>query len=151
MEIAKVQLKRVLQGGLTPTSKFTVVAFSDELTVLSPRLIKAKGSSLKKAIQFVEGLEAGGETNSYGALKKAFADREVDTIYLLSDGSPTAGEETSLKLIADAVSQWNRYRGVRIHCIGFFAGTAPNQDEVRAGEFLKTLAKFNFGRYVEIR
>ena len=27
MEIAKVQLKRVLQGGLTPTSKFTVVAF----------------------------------------------------------------------------------------------------------------------------
>lgn len=151
MEIAKVQLKRVLQGGLTPTSKFTVVAFSDELTVLSPRLIKAKGSSLKKAVQFVDNLEAGGETNSYGALKKAFADREVDTIYLLSDGSPTAGEETSLKLIADAVSQWNRYRGVRIHCIGFFAGTAPNQDEVRAGEFLKTLAKFNFGRYVEIR
>jgi Mg-chelatase subunit ChlD len=151
IEIAKKQLKRVLQGGLTTKSKFTVVAFSDELTVLSPKLIKAKGASLKKAIDFVDSLEAGGETNSYGALKKAFADREVDTIYVLSDGSPTAGEETSLSLISDAVSQWNRYRGVRIHCIGLFAGTAPNQDEARASEFLKTLARMNFGKYVEIR
>ena len=151
IEIAKNQLKRVLQGGLTTKSKFTIVAFSDELTVLSPKLVKAKGGSLRKAIDFVDRLEAGGETNSYGALQKAFADREVDTIYLLSDGSPTAGEETSLKMISDAVSQWNRYRGVRIHCIGFFAGTAPNQDEARASEFLKTLSRLNFGKYVEIR
>ena len=151
IEIAKNQLKRVLQGGLTTKSKFTIVAFSDELTVLSPKLVKAKGGSLRKAIDFVDRLEAGGETNSYGALQKAFADREVDTIYLLSDGSPTAGEETSLKMISDAVSQWNRYRGVRIHCIGFFAGTAPNQDEARASEFLRTLSRLNFGKYVEIR
>ncbi len=149
--IAKKQLKRVLEGGLTTTSKFTIVAFSDELKVLAPRLIKAKGANLRKAIDFVDKLEAGGETNSHGALEKAFADREVDTIYLLSDGSPTAGKETSLKLIADAVSQWNRYRGVRIHCIGFFAGIAPNQDEARASEFLRILAKYNFGRYIEIR
>lgn len=149
--IAKNQLKRVLQGGLTTKSKFTIVAFADDLTVLSPKLVKAKGGSLRKALDFVDRLEAGGGTNSYGALQKAFADREVDTIYLLSDGSPTAGEETSLKLIADAVSQWNRYRGVRIHCIGFFAGTAPNQDEATASEFLRTLSRLNFGKYLEIR
>ncbi|MBT6784935.1 MAG: hypothetical protein HOA95_09005, partial [Planctomycetes bacterium] len=81
----------------------------------------------------------------------AFADREVDTIYLLSDGSPTVGEETSTTLILDAVSRWNRYRGTRIHCYGLFAGEAPRQDEAQAREFLRRLARSNHGRYTEIR
>jgi len=151
MEIARNQLKRVLQDGLTTKSKFTVVAFSEDLQVMSPKLVKSKGSLIKKAMTFVDNLEAGGETNTYGALQNAFSHREVDTIYLLSDGSPKAGKETSSLLIEEAVSTWNRYRGVRVHCIGFFAGTAKNQDEKRAGEFLRRISSRNFGRYTEIR
>ncbi|MEC9476032.1 MAG: VWA domain-containing protein [Planctomycetota bacterium] len=151
IEIARNQLKRVLEGGLDPKSRFSVIGFSEETERFSPQLVKAKASNLKKAIRFVGALRAGGETNTYGALEHAFADREVDTVYLLSDGSPTVGTETSSPLILDAIQSWNRYRGTRIHCIGFFAGDAPNQDEARAREFLRGLAQRNHGRYTEIR
>ena len=43
----------------------------------------------KKAKRFVEDLPVGGETNVYDALKLAFKDPDIDTIILLSDGSPT--------------------------------------------------------------
>ncbi|MEE2882507.1 MAG: VWA domain-containing protein [Planctomycetota bacterium] len=151
IEIARKQLQRVLEGGLDPKSRFSVVAFSEQVARFSPTLVKAKASILKKAIKFVGQLRAGGETNTYGALEHAFADREVDTVYLLSDGSPTVGEETSASLILHSTQIWNRYRGTRIHCIGFFAGDAPNQDEARAREFLRDLAHRNHGRYTEIR
>jgi len=151
IEVARKELQRALETGLDPKSKFSVVAFSEDVLRLSPRLVKAKGGTLKKALEFVSKLSAGGETNSFGALEAAFADRDVDTIYLLSDGSPTVGEETSGTLILDAVNRWNRYRGTRIHCIGLFAGDAPNQDEARAREFLRRLAHDNQGRYTEIR
>jgi Ca-activated chloride channel family protein len=144
-------LRRALESGLDPKSRFSVVAFSEDVMRFSPSLVKARGPILKKALKFVDGLRAGGETNSYGALEAAFSDREVDTIYLLSDGSPTVGKETSLTLILDAVTRWNRYRGTRIHCIGLFAGDAPRQDLPQAREFLRRLAHANQGRYTEIR
>ena len=151
IEVARTELCRALESGLSPKSRFSVVAFSEGVLRFSTKLVKAQGASLKKSIQFVQKLTAGGETNSYGALEAAFADREVDTIYLLSDGSPTVGEETSTTLILDAVSRWNRYRGTRIHCYGLFAGEAPRQDEAQAREFLRRLARSNHGRYTEIR
>jgi len=151
IEVARTELRRALESGLDPKSRFSVVAFSEDVMRFSPSLVKARGPILKKALKFVDGLRAGGETNSYGALEAAFSDREVDTIYLLSDGSPTVGEETSLTLILDAVTRWNRYRGTRIHCIGLFAGDAPRQDLPQAREFLRRLAHANQGRYTEIR
>ncbi|MDE0960469.1 MAG: VWA domain-containing protein [Planctomycetota bacterium] len=151
IEVARTELCRALESGLSPKSRFSVVAFSEGVLRFSTKLVKARGSSLKKAIQFVQQLRAGGETNSYGALEAAFADREVDTIYLLSDGSPTVGDETSQTLILDAVRKWNRYRATRIHCFGLFAGEAPRQDEGQARDFLRRLARSNHGRYTEIR
>ena len=151
IEIARKPLQRVIEGGLDPKSRFSVVAFSEDLMRFSDRLLKAKGPVLKRALAFVGKLKAGGETNTFGALELAFSDREVDTIYLLSDGSPTVGKETSAALILQSIQNWNRYRGTRIHCIGLFAGDAPNQDEIRAREFLRDLARMNHGRYTEIR
>jgi Mg-chelatase subunit ChlD len=151
IEIARKQLQRVIEGGLDPRSRFSMVAFSEGLVRFSDRLLRAKGPVLKRALAFVAKLKAGGETNTYGALELAFSDREVDTIYLLSDGSPTVGKETSAVLILQSIQNWNRYRGTRIHCIGLFAGDAPNQDEMRAREFLRDLARMNHGRYTEIR
>ncbi|MGE4619428.1 MAG: VWA domain-containing protein [Planctomycetota bacterium] len=151
IEIARKQLQRVIEVGLDSKSRFSVISFSEDVVRFSPKLVKAKGASLRKALDFIGDLKAGGETNTYGALEMAFSDREVDTIYLLSDGSPTVGKETSASLILDSIQSWNRYRGTRIHCIGLFAGDAPNQDEARAQEFLGKLAQRNYGRYTEIR
>lgn len=149
-EIATRELVRVLENQVGPKSEFNVIAFSDEVYRYKPQLVKGRGSNLKKAIEFVEALRPGGETNAFGALERAFEDPEADTIYLLSDGSPTVGDETIPALIRQKVDEWNRYRGVKIHCIGFFPGDARHQDKAEARTFLVDLARENRGRYIEI-
>ena len=149
-EIATKELVRVLENQVGPDSEFNVIAFSDEVHPFGPKLQKGKGAKVKKGIRFVKSLKAGGETNAYGALEKAFQDTKVDTIYVLSDGSPTVGEETIPALILRQVQEWNRYRGVKVHCIGFFPGEARHQDKAEARTFLIDLADQNRGRYVEI-
>ena len=46
-------------------------------------------------------------------------DPNVDTVYLLSDGEPSAGEVINAEDIADEILRWNRLRQIVIHTIGF--------------------------------
>ena len=50
-------------------------------------------------------------------MKAAFDDPDVDTIYVLSDGEPTAGGVTDPHGIREDVQFWNKHRGVEIHTI----------------------------------
>lgn len=149
-EIATRELIRVLEEQVTPKTEFNIVAFSDEAARFRPNLSEGKGANIKKAIEFVNALRPGGETNIFRALELAFQDEEVDTIYLLTDGSPTVGAETIPALIRRKVDEWNRYRGVKIHAIGFFPGDAKHQDKADARTFLLDLTRENRGRYIEI-
>ena len=105
---------------------------------------------IKKTTKNLGKLRAAGETNAYGALKRAFEDPDVDTIYLLSDGVPTVGDKYIPELIRLEVEEWNRDRRVIINCIGFFPGNAKNQDKAEARTFLMKLAQQNEGYYKEI-
>lgn len=149
-EIAFKQLIDVLENQLTPKTYFNIIAFSEDVLPLKKRLTKAKPSAVKSAKKWVQKLAVGGETNVYGALKAAFEDRDVDTIYLLSDGVPTVGEESIPELIQREVAKWNRDRRIIINCIGFFPGDAKNQDKAEARTFLLRLAEQNEGFYKEI-
>ncbi|MEM7167402.1 MAG: VWA domain-containing protein [Planctomycetota bacterium] len=150
IQIAKDELVRVLQDQLSPSSYFNVITFSEDVKVYSKGLQKASKSKVRRAVKFVEALQAGGETNAFGALKMAFEDKNVDTIFLLSDGQPTVGEETIPAIIHQTVAGWNRSRKIVINCIGFFPGSAKNQDKKQAREFLKKLSLENDGVYLEI-
>ena len=61
----------------------------------------------------------------------------ADTIYLLSDGEPSAGRIRDLEGISREIKAQNRVRGVTIHCIAF------GEDS----ELLKRLAKENGGEF----
>ena len=58
-----------------------------------------------------------GATNVHAALERAFADAEVDTIFLLTDGQPSAGFLVAPEAILREVRRWNVGRGVRIHTV----------------------------------
>ncbi len=148
--IAQHELSRVLENQLTPSSYFNIIVFHEEVAAFSSRLRKAKPSHIKKALTFIRELGAAGETNTYEALRVAFADQNVDTIYFLSDGSPTVGEESIPDLIRIRVSEWNRTRRIIINCIGFFPGEARGEEKAEAREFLRGLAHDNEGFYKEI-
>jgi hypothetical protein len=88
------------------------------------KLTAANPKTKKKALGAVKGLTPTGSTNIHDALEAAFADQEVDTIYLLSDGYPSAGKIRDPNLLADAVARWNRSRRIRIHTIAV-GSTSP--------------------------
>lgn len=95
-----------------------------------------------------------GRTNIYGALAAAFKvsgigtydkhyDTAVDTIFLLSDGSPTAGELTNPQEILEEIRRLNSLRRVVIHTINF------GKDPAGSG-LLQGLANQNGGVFVDL-
>ena len=68
-------------------------------------------------------------------------DPYVDTVYLLSDGHPTAGEKTETEDILRAVGGMNRLKGIQINTISI--GTDS--------ELMKKLAERNSGIYRYIK
>jgi hypothetical protein len=150
-EAMRREARRVVEELPTGT-KFNLIAFSSDVLPWSPKLQVASDAKKKEAQKFIDRLEAKGETNSYGALEAAFRDREVDTIYFLSDGYPTAGKVTEFTRICAEVGKWNATRNVRIHTIAFLAGDGKplgiiEGDKSVPKAFMETLAEENGGVY----
>lgn len=137
IEAAKKALEQVLKL-CKDERNFNIVPFSGGTKPWQKDLRPMNDRFRTQAIAFTRGLRAGGGTNIFAALRHAFDDQKVDTIYLLSDGNPSSGEITDTKRLAAAVASWNRERRIVIHTIAFGAHNA----------FLKQLATENGGSYV---
>jgi len=150
VESAKKELGRSLKT-LATDGVFTIVVYNDLVKVWKPKLVSASPAHKAEAGTFVTALTAASSTNIYGALEQAFklasGGRDstyggADTIFLLSDGSPTKPDGTldSTEKILLAVREWNAGGRVVLHTIGI--GKAHNVG------FMRTLASSNGGQYV---
>jgi len=152
VDAAKRELIRSLKT-IPKKGRFSIVVYNDMIKVWSDKLVAATTGNKKKAESFVNGLNAAQSTNIYGALEAVFRmagmgandkhyDLAADTIFLLSDGSPTKpdGSMDSTEKIIVACREWNRLKRVTIHCIGI--GKAHN------AAFMSQLARENGGQYV---
>lgn len=101
----------------------------------------ADEASRKAAIEWVERLGASGGTNIYDSLQLAFEDKDVDTIYLMSDGEPSVGQEIDPHRIREDVAYWNSHRKIKIHTVAV-GGTF---------EILEWLAEDSGGTHVKMR
>ena len=68
-----------------------------------------------------------GRTNIFDGLALAMSDREVDSVFLMTDGAPTAGEETTRSGILRGLAHLRRWRPVRIHCVEVGAGNTGSR------------------------
>ena len=105
IEQARGALKFVL-GRLNPGDTFNIVAYDSGVEAFRPELQRADESTLKAANGFADGLFSGGSTNIDGALQAALrmvqdANRPTYLLFL-TDGLPTAGEVTEVKIAANA-------------------------------------------------
>jgi Mg-chelatase subunit ChlD len=129
-----IRARRELIGaleGLGPNCLFNVITFSSDarrwlerIAQIKPETIKTAGGYLDQAKAHINKLRAGGGTNLYGAVKLAFMDPDIDTIYLLTDGEPTMGEVIDAAAIRLYVQSWNKHRKVVINTLAF-GGTFP--------------------------
>lgn len=90
-----------------------------------------------KAHKYVDKLEAEGGTNIHDALERAFEDKQLDTIFFLTDGEPSFGREVDPVRIREIVQRWNVSRRIKICAISI--GTDM--------DLLKNLAADSGGEY----
>jgi Mg-chelatase subunit ChlD len=151
LERAKKQLVQVIQR-LGVGVRFNIVTFSSPQEVVPWRegLIAVSAEAKAEARQYVMGLRAGGVTATDVALETAFARRDADSIYLISDGVPThlggtkpGDTEALMVAISRRVRELNLLRDVRVFTLGF-------PQVARGYEFLAELARENGGRFIKI-
>ncbi|MBK9386881.1 MAG: HEAT repeat domain-containing protein [Planctomycetes bacterium] len=141
IDVAKKELRTCIEA-LPQEALFNVLAFSSGIQPWLKDGIALRGKQSKKdALEFVDRLGAMGATNLYDTLKLAFQDKDVDTIFILSDGEPTNGEVIDPYRIRQDVAEWNRHRGIDIHAVSIGGNL----------EVLEGIAADAGGRYVRIR
>ncbi|MBK9387509.1 MAG: VWA domain-containing protein [Planctomycetes bacterium] len=153
IEACKAELANAI-GQLPEGTRFNIVAYNQAAWKYQEKMVVASAQSAKAAQDWVAKLGSEGSTNIHDALGMAFVfggrgvrDRyyaaEIDTIFLLTDGSPTKTDGTpdSTEKILQAAREWNPFRHVTIHCIG--VGTGLN------APFLQQLATEHGGKFVQ--
>lgn len=138
LDVAKQELGKALNG-LADEVLFNLVFFESRVSPWRDEMIETSQKTRKAAIEFTNEQRASGGTNIYDALLAAYDDPRIDTIYLLTDGSPTAGSVIEPAEIRERIRRLNRSRKVQINCISI--GTKS--------PFLQGLANDTGGKYTE--
>lgn len=139
LEVAKKELSGALRG-ISPGVLFNIVFFSTGVSPWQDELIAKDEEIQEAAEEFVARQAPAGGTNIYDAILVALEDPRVDTIFLLSDGDPTAGSVTDPEEILSRIAKLNRVRQVQFHCISIGKGS----------RFLERLAQVGGGKYTEV-
>jgi hypothetical protein len=151
IEACKAELVRAL-GRLQPRQKFAVIWYNDQPHWWQTKMLEATKDNVEAAQAFVRTLKHASSTNIHDSLEQGFTlvgrgardkyyGMNLDTIFLLTDGSPTKpdGKPDSTDKILEGVRAWNPVKRVTIHTIGI--GNALNEG------FLRTLAEDNGGEF----
>jgi len=141
-EQVETELRETLERMGRP-SRFLLVAFRTEAIAFQPRPVPI--AARRRAADWYASLEPSGRTNLYDALAIALAEPSVDTIFLLTDGAPSAGEHRHRGAILTAVARANRYRKAVLHTVDIGGGTTGK----RWKGFLAELARMTGGRHVK--
>ena len=145
---AKAALTKCIDG-LTARSRFTIVAYSSSAKQWNKNLQIASPNNKNKAKEFINALQATGNTRTLFALKEGFNIKGADTIILLSDGVPTGvnnkGERITEDTILDEIRGVNTTKKWRIDTFGFTSAGGELE------KFMKSLAEKNDGKFTPIQ
>ena len=107
--------------------QFNVATFAGAVNFWQKgQMVPASERNLKSAEKWIDArLLPRGGTNTYDALMKGIQEIEhVDTIFFLSDGTPSVGKTDVPEEILAEVRKANRYRKVQINTISLIIGKA---------------------------
>lgn len=137
--VAQKEIKNSLNQLLNGV-RFNLITFASDARGYQKQLIELDGRSRERALKSVDTWHAVGGTAIYNGIMLALKDKDVEAIYLLTDGEPTEGRVVDIDQIILHVMEKLRYRDVKIH------GVAIGQ----RSRLLRELAKKTEGQYVEI-
>lgn len=145
-DAAKKQLLGAILS-LDQNALFNIVIFNHAVTPWQKRAPDASERNKKMAERWINEIEPVGGTNIFDALEMAFVIApqksgrpNLDTVFFLTDGKPTAGKCQDPGLILERLRGWNKTTQLRVHAIG----VGPDHD----AEFMKELARIGDGTYL---
>jgi len=138
MALLKKELGRVIES-LPATARFNMIFFNQEVSAWQQTSKPMTRKNRAGALDAVRYMEADGATNLWGAMMTAMTDPQIDSIYLLSDGQPTAGEIVDLGQICRLIGDRNRTQRIAIHVVMIGVKSAE----------LRRLAVESGGSYIE--
>ncbi len=119
-------------------ARLNIICFESGIQAWKPRLVELNVHTRKELAKWLARLEPENGTNLWDGLERALTTRDVDAIYLLSDGAPNGGRWRSQRDILRETAKLNRRNRAAIHCVSLG----------RESALLKALAKDNGGIYV---
>ena len=157
-QIVVQELKKMVLG-YPDGALLNIVVFSDDVRIWRadkgrPALVAIDDDTRDDLLgAFLDGLRPAGPTNLYEALDKAldFGGRGLhdkyyaagfDTLYVISDGAPSAGPVLDKEEIRRQVREANDLRKITINCVTFGV-----QNDT---EFLRKMAEENGGRHIHV-
>jgi len=132
------------------TTQFNILAYASNVrSWKNDGLQKSSETNIVDAVNFSKNLTANGGTNMYAALQQAWNISGVDTIYLLTDGSPSVGITDTSRIISD-VKAWNAQTPIKINTIAFLMGSDDSDDKPASRKLMSALAEATNGVYRDI-
>jgi len=151
--VSKEELTQAITE-LDPRTRLNVVFFNERVRIWQTFPVPA-GAMGANAISAIQNVAPSGQTNYYDALKAilgmegegggfspSFADTP-DTLFFLTDGTPTDGEITKADELLSWFNERNRFARLRVHVIAM-GNTGVDL------EFLSKLATMNGGIFVHM-
>jgi hypothetical protein len=135
---------------LDEKKRFNLLLFNHRVIRYQAGALTGDRANRDAAKRWALGIEPSSGTNIHDSLEVAFRlagtdgkgyQTVFDTIYYMTDGTPTAGKLQKPDEILAAVAEWNRVAHVTVHCIA----VGDSADE----KFLQALAAANYGQYVK--
>lgn len=127
--------------------RFNVLLFNHEVLPWMPDMAVATEDLRRRAKDWIQARQPLGGTNIHDALEAGFrlalrstGEPQLDTIYFLTDGTPTAGKIQDPKRILEEVAEWNRAAHLTLHCV------AVGEADV---DFLRELARIGNGQFIQ--
>ncbi|KAM6178260.1 von Willebrand factor A domain-containing protein 3B [Rhynchocyon petersi] len=134
LDLVKDKIIQLIQEQLKYKNKFNFVTFDAQAVAWCEKLAEINEVNLKRAQSWIRDIEVGSSTNTLSALKIAFADKEAQVIYLLTDGRPDQLPEV-------IIDQVKISKKIPVYTISF------NYSDEIANTFLKELACLTGGEF----
>lgn len=141
---ATTQLEKSVDA-LDRYSFFNIFAYNSDVLPFMSELVQAEDVNKRAARNFGYRLTPEKKTASYDALYSGLrADPNLEAMYFLSDGEPTAGRIVDMPSIVNSITAENALQRTSIFTLGIDARGAHE-------EFLQELARRNYGKFVSLR
>jgi hypothetical protein len=128
------------------TTEFTVFSYSSGVSAWKNSLQKATQANITDAINFSKKFSPNGGTNIHAALQSAWSVPGVETIYLLTDGTPSVGVPTASTILND-LKVWNTKKPIQVNTIAFLMGTDRGDDKPASRNLMSAIAEATNGIY----